>query len=137
MANQEFSTSFFFVQIGVASTAGATHQKMRMVPRVPNSEKNGEFFDFAVLRGWADSIPHEFFQRPRSWIAIDLLLNSQPDSISRQSLALPPNALSPAAPAPLTAKRCTLVPKCLDTQTLAVQDFLQATPKLRSRPCLP
>ena len=67
---------------------------MRMVPRVPNGEKNGEFFDFAVLRGWADSIPHEFFQHPRSWIAIDLLLSSLPDSVSRQSLALPPNALS-------------------------------------------
>ena len=50
MANKEFST-IFFVQIGAESTAGAKHQKMRMVPRVPNGKKNGEFFDFCRSAG--------------------------------------------------------------------------------------
>ena len=48
----EFSTSFVFVQIGVENTAGAKHQKMRMVP---NGKKNNVFLDFAVLCGSADS----------------------------------------------------------------------------------
>ena len=34
---------FFFVQIGVESTAGAKQQKMRMVPRVPNGKKTDCF----------------------------------------------------------------------------------------------
>ena len=53
MANMEFSTSFSFVQIGVESTASAKQQKMRMVPQVPNGNKN---FFFAVLRGSAGSM---------------------------------------------------------------------------------
>ena len=43
MANKEFSTSFFLVQIGAESTAGAKHQEMRMVPRVPNGKKTESF----------------------------------------------------------------------------------------------
>ena len=55
----EFST-IFFVQIGVESTAGAKEQKMRMVSRVPNGKKTNCFFDFAVLRGSADSSHDDF-----------------------------------------------------------------------------
>ena len=50
MANMEFSTSFSFVQIGVESTASAKQQKMRMVPRVPNGNKNVVFLPFCVAQ---------------------------------------------------------------------------------------
>ena len=56
-----------------------------------------------------DALLHEFLQHPRSWIASDLLVSSLPDSVSRQSLALPPNALSRCTSSTtFTARRCTL-----------------------------
>ena len=44
MANMEFSTSFFLIQISAQSTAGAKQLKMRMVAQVSNGKKNGCFF---------------------------------------------------------------------------------------------
>ena len=46
-----------------------------------------------------------FLQHHRSWNVNDLLVSSLPDSVSRQSLALPSNALSLAAPAPPPSPR--------------------------------
>ena len=40
---RSFQQVFFFVQIGAESTAGAKHQKMRMVPRVPNGKKTESY----------------------------------------------------------------------------------------------